>query len=157
MWGHVRPSPCRSTPKHGYRYCENYDPYHRYSFKKDTLFTDLPQINSFHRPWLKRDPKHWSVLRHFTFSPRSFAFSVFFIMIISTKMTKVCRIVANKLDFHAFGMYILNADLFSAEKYTLFPEIEWNCYPKRGPRGPRQCLKKVPFPAFFWSDMTSHV
>ena len=68
MWGHVRPSPCRSTPKHGYRYCENYDPYHRYSFKKDTLFTDLPQINSFHRRWLKRDPKHWSVLRDQSFT-----------------------------------------------------------------------------------------
>ena len=46
MCCHPQASPCRSKPKHGYLYCEIMTPYHRYSFKKAILFTNLPQTHT---------------------------------------------------------------------------------------------------------------
>ena len=47
--------------------------------------------------------------------------------------------------------------LAAAKKYTLFSKIAWNSYPIYGPRGPRLCVKKVPFPVDFCSVMTTHI
>ena len=47
-------------------------------------------------------------------------------------VTKACKMVANKVNFHVFEIHTLNANLYINLHY-----ITLNCYPKRGPRGPR--------------------
>ena len=57
--------------------------------------------------------------------------------------------VVNKVSFYVFEIHTLNANLYCWIKYTFFPKIALNWYSKRSPRGPRRCVEKVPFPAFF--------
>ena len=79
-------------------------------------------------------------------------------------VTKACRMVANKVSFHVFEIHTLNADLYcwkgvqvnkNFKKKKRENKIALNCYPKCGPRRPRRCVKKVPFPAFFCSWITT--
>ena len=57
--------------------------------------------------------------------------------------------VVNKVNFHMSMKFLPQTPTCASEKYTCITKIAWNCYPKRGPRGPRRLVKKYPFPVFF--------
>ena len=131
------------------------------ALENHTLNTDILKVKlwPFSRSWHGHPSilnlKLHYLLTQYTFLNSVFHFNVILIIIWDNKCHKILQKSVGLHDLLETGT--LNVDTWRpiAEKYTLFLQISWNWYRKRGPRGPWLCLKNIPFPVFFCSNMTS--
>ena len=140
-----------SSSPGGGTYIHSYEVMFEQALENHTLNTDIlnvklwPSSRSWHGHPLILNLKLHYLLTQYTFLNSGFHFNVILIIIWGNKCHEILQKSVALHDLLEIGT--LNADTWrpTAEKYTLFTQNAVCVF----------CLKKIPFPTFFCSNMTS--